>query len=129
MQYQSTRDAGLRVTAAEAIVRGLAPQSGLFVPESFPRADLEAWRQLSYPELAEKVLAGYLTDYSADFLRKAAQATYGEAFGGKAGCTVKVRERPVRAGAVAWAYLRVQRLRFAADAETAGGSQAHPAPR
>ena len=92
MQYQSTRDAGLRVTAAEAIVRGLAPQSGLFVPESFPQADLEAWRQLSYPELAEKVLAGYLTDYSADFLRKAAQATYGDAFGGKAGCTVKVRD-------------------------------------
>ena len=90
MQYQSTRDAGLRVTAAEAIVRGLAPQSGLFVPESFPQADLEAWRQLSYPELAEKVLAGYLTDYSADFLHRAAQATYGEAFGGKAGCTVKV---------------------------------------
>ena len=72
MQYQSTRDAGLRVSAAEAIMRGLAPQSGLFVPETFPKADLEAWRHLSYPELAEKVLAGYLTDYSTAFLRQAA---------------------------------------------------------
>ena len=32
MQYLSTRDSALRVSAQEAIVRGLAPQSGLFVP-------------------------------------------------------------------------------------------------
>lgn len=54
MQYQSTRDSGLRVSAAEAIVRGLAPQSGLFVPEAFPKADLAAWKNLSYPELARE---------------------------------------------------------------------------
>ena len=34
MQYLSTRDSALRVSAQEAIVRGLAPQSGLFVPET-----------------------------------------------------------------------------------------------
>ena len=65
MQYLSTRDSRLRVSAQEAIVRGLAPQSGLFVPKAFPKADLEGWKNLSYPELAEKVLAGFLTDYSA----------------------------------------------------------------
>lgn len=92
MQYLSTRDSALRVSAQEAIVRGLAPQSGLFVPESFPQADLDAWKNLSYPELAEKVLAGFLTDYSADFLHTATASTYGAAFGGKAGETVKVRD-------------------------------------
>ena len=92
MQYFSTRDSELRVSAQEAIVRGLAPQSGLFVPETFPKADLEGWKNLSYPELAEKVLAGFLTDYSADFLHNATAATYGAAFDGKAGRTVKVRE-------------------------------------
>ena len=92
MQYFSTRDSELRVSAQEAIVRGLAPQSGLFVPEAFPKADLEGWKNLSYPELAEKVLAGFLTDYSADFLHNATAATYGAAFDGKAGRTVKVRE-------------------------------------
>ena len=61
MQYFSTRDSELRVSAQEAIVRGLAPQSGLFVPEAFPKANLEGWKNLSYPELAEKVLAGFLT--------------------------------------------------------------------
>ena len=92
MQYLSTRDSALRVSAQEAIVRGLAPQSGLFVPETFPRADLDAWKNLSYPELAEKVLAGFLTDYSADFLHTATASTYGAAFGGKAGETVRVRD-------------------------------------
>ena len=92
MQYFSTRDSELRVSAQEAIVRGLAPQSGLFVPETFPKADLEGWKDLSYPVLAEKVLAGFLTEYSADFLHTATAATYGEAFGGKAGETVKVRD-------------------------------------
>ena len=92
MQYQSTRDSRLHVSASEAIVRGLAPQSGLFVPETFPAADLEGWRHLSYPELAQKVLAGYLTDYSADFLQEATEATYGAAFGGNAGRTVRVHD-------------------------------------
>lgn len=92
MQYQSTRDSRLRVSASEAIVRGLAPQSGLFVPETFPQADLDAWKHLSYPELAQKVLAGFLTDYSADFLKQSTEATYGTAFGGKAGRTVKVHD-------------------------------------
>ena len=61
MQFQSTRDSALRVSSSEAIVRGLAPKSGLFVPESFPQADLEGWKSLSYPALAEQVLkkAGY----------------------------------------------------------------------
>ena len=92
MQYLSTRDSNLRVSASEAIVRGLAPQSGLFVPESFPKVDLEGWKHLSYPELAQKVLEGFLTDYSVDFLKKATETTYGNAFEGKAGRTVKVHD-------------------------------------
>ncbi len=53
---------------------------------------MDAWKNLSYPELAEKVLAGFLTDYSADFLHTATASTYGAAFGGKEGETVKVRD-------------------------------------
>ena len=37
-------------------------------------------------------LKGFLTDYSADFLHTATASTYGAAFGGKAGETVKVRD-------------------------------------
>lgn len=37
MHYLSTRDAQHRVTLSQAIVRGIAPDGGLYVPESFPR--------------------------------------------------------------------------------------------
>ena len=32
--YRSTRDDSVRVTASQAILKGLAPDGGLFVPES-----------------------------------------------------------------------------------------------
>ena len=92
MQYQSTRDHNTIVSASEAIVRGLAPDGGLFVPQSFPRADLEGWRSLSYPQLAAKVLGAYLTEYDPAFLEKAAADTYGDAFDNKAGQVAKVAD-------------------------------------
>ena len=92
MKLYSTRDPQKTVNAAEAIVRGLAPGGGLYIPENFPKVDLEGWKNLSYPELTEKVLAGFLTDYSPEFLKSAAQAAYGPAFGENAGKTVKVQD-------------------------------------
>ena len=92
MQYQSTRNHETVVSSSEAIVRGLTPDGGLFVPQAFPAADLEGWKNLSYPELAARILALYLTDYDPEFLRRAAQEAYGEAFGGKAGYVQKVAD-------------------------------------
>ena len=37
--YRSTRDDSVRVTASQAILKGLAPDGGLFVPESIPSLD------------------------------------------------------------------------------------------
>lgn len=90
MQYQSTRDNALKATASEAILRGLAPDGGLYVPQAFPQADLEGWKNLSYPDLATQVLAGFLTDYDPAFLQAAPAAAYGPAFGGKAGALAPV---------------------------------------
>ena len=92
MQFQSTRDPNTIVSSSEAILRGLAPDGGLFVPTAFPKAELEDWKSLSYPELAQKVLAGFLTDYDPTFLGEAAAATYGDAFAGKAGYVQKVHD-------------------------------------
>ena len=66
------------------------PKAACLCRNPSPKADLENWKSLPYPALAEQVLKGFLTDYSADFLHSATAATYGEAFGGKAGETVKV---------------------------------------
>ena len=85
MQFFSTRDTNRKVTSSEAIAQGLSDEGGLFVPESFPQADVRALCELDYPALAAAVIREYLTDYSPEFLAQAARTTYGEAFGGKAG--------------------------------------------
>lgn len=92
MDYQSTRGGACGVSASEAIVRGLAPDGGLYVPQSFPKADLQAWKNLSYPQLAEKVVGSFLTDYDPAFLSQATETTYGAAFAGKAGHVEKVHD-------------------------------------
>jgi threonine synthase len=47
--------------------------------------DVKALCGLDYPAMAAAIVKEYLTDYSADFLAEATRATYGDAFGGKAG--------------------------------------------
>lgn len=85
MQFFSTRDQSRRVSASQAIAQGLSEEGGLFVPESFPQVDAKALCGLDYPAMAAAVLREYLTDYDPAFLAGAAAATYGDAFGGKAG--------------------------------------------
>ena len=92
MKYFSTRNASEVVTSAEAIVKGLASDGGLFVPESIPTVKTEGWSKLSYPELAAEILPYMLDDYDKEFLKKATKEAYGEAFNGKAGFTTKVKD-------------------------------------
>ncbi len=92
MQFFSTRDAALRVSASQAIVQGLSKEGGLFVPESFPQVDVQAVCGLDYPAMAAAILKEYLTDYDPAFLAQAADKTYGAAFGGKAGYLAPVSE-------------------------------------
>ena len=73
MQYHSTRDNSISVSSAQAIKQGLSVEGGLFVPESFPRVDLNEIEELSnksYNERAYFVLKKFLTDFSDDDLRK-----------------------------------------------------------
>ncbi|HHT81678.1 MAG TPA: threonine synthase [Spirochaetales bacterium] len=63
MKFVSTRNASLQVTASEAILQGLAPDGGLYVPESFPSlATVNVHEISSYPELAFEVLAPFFED-------------------------------------------------------------------
>ena len=53
MQYFSTRGLNEKISAAEAIIRGLAPDGGLYVPESFPHIgqdELESLCKMNYRE-------------------------------------------------------------------------------
>ncbi len=82
MLYQSTQDKGRQVSAAQAIVSGMSPEGGLFVPESFPHLSLEeigALAALDYPKRAVRILAKYLDDFSLEELEACAQAAYAPA--------------------------------------------------
>ncbi|HEX4234011.1 MAG TPA: threonine synthase [Caldimonas sp.] len=72
MKYLSTRGDARRRGFAEILLEGLAPDGGLYVPERYPRVDmatLAAWRRLSYPELANAVMALFIDDIAPAELR------------------------------------------------------------
>ena len=67
MKYISTRGTDYQYTSAQAIKQGIAPDGGLFVPESIPRLSQEDFMRMtnkSYVEIAAEVLSLYLDDYS-----------------------------------------------------------------
>ncbi|MDR1935425.1 MAG: threonine synthase [Candidatus Accumulibacter sp.] len=82
MFYISTRgDAGAssRKTFTEILLGGLAPDGGLYLPESYPRvtrAELDRWRGLSYAELACAVLAKFIDDIPSGALKALVDKTY-----------------------------------------------------
>ena len=91
MNFISTRG-GEKVTGAMAIVKGLADDGGLFVPESFPeisQQELEEMLTMSYPERAAKVLLKYLGEYDEKELLSALEAAYSK-FGGDPAPLVRV---------------------------------------
>ena len=63
MKYRSTRS-NETVTAEEALVKGLADDGGLYVPEFLPAPFLHAdeLKDMTYEELAAFVLSHFLTD-------------------------------------------------------------------
>lgn len=67
MYYHSTRDSSCRVTAAEAIARGISAEGGLFVPEKLPELTaekLQSMAGMTYAEKAKAVLGEFLTDFT-----------------------------------------------------------------
>ena len=78
MNYVSTRG-GEKVSASQAILRGIAPDGGLYVPESIPALSEEALKALlplSYPERAAKILDMFLSDFTEEELLTYAKAAY-----------------------------------------------------
>jgi threonine synthase len=80
VRYVSTRGGGAPQRFSDILLEGLAPDGGLYVPESWPRADLAAWRGLGYADLARAALRPFMDDVPA--LDALVRATYTrEAFG------------------------------------------------
>ena len=80
--YRSTRGGQSGLKFDEAVLQGLATDKGLLVPEtipSFPPGAPEAWRGLSFEDLAFEVMSLYIgpDDVPPDNLRDIIKRSYG----------------------------------------------------
>lgn len=80
--YRSTRGGEEGIPASRAILKGLAEDGGLYVPEQLPKleASLEELAGMSYQELAYQVMKCFLTDYSEEELRHCVNSAYDAKF-------------------------------------------------
>ncbi len=79
MYYQSTRGSRESIIAAEAIITGIAPDGGLYVPEKMPKLSLDEIKKLSsmdYYERAETILGLFLDDYTKEELAECVEKAY-----------------------------------------------------
>ena len=79
MNYLSTRGDKTPRKFCDILLEGLAPDGGLYLPEHYPQvtpAMLDAWRHLSYAELAFEVLSLYIDDIPAADLKVICRKTY-----------------------------------------------------
>jgi len=82
MQYISTRDAGARFTASQAITRGLAADGGLLTPYYIPKLPnkaLDDLKDMSYQHRAVYIMKQFLEEFSVKELTGFAAAAYGPA--------------------------------------------------
>ena len=95
MKYVSTRNASLSVTGSEAILMGISPEGGLFVPESFPQFSLEeitAMGEMNYAERSATVMSRYLDEFTYDELLTITNRAYSR-FDGEDACPlVKIED-------------------------------------
>jgi threonine synthase len=62
VNYVSTRGNAAPARFSDILLEGLAPDGGLYVPEEFPRMDLDALRNASYRGIAKAILSRFMDD-------------------------------------------------------------------
>ncbi|MBR4758900.1 MAG: threonine synthase [Lachnospiraceae bacterium] len=82
IMYKSTRSDAAKISASQAILKGLSPDGGLFVPEKIPALEksLSELSKMSYQETAYEVMKLYLTDFTEEELKGCIKNAYDEKF-------------------------------------------------
>ena len=87
MNYNSTTSKDIVVSAAQAISQGISNDGGLFVPMEIPKYskdDFDAMLKMDYKGRAKKVIADYLSDFTAEEVAHCVDNAYtAEKFGGE----------------------------------------------
>lgn len=79
MKYFSTRNSEIRITASEAIVKGLADDGGLFIPENFPKLSAESISKLvemDYRQRACYILSLFLDEFTKEEIARYVEGAY-----------------------------------------------------
>lgn len=103
MRYYSTRNKNPNIkhlkSSAEVIIEGIAPDGGLYIPETIPVIDDNFINSLipqSYAQRAVKVLSLFLTDFTEDELEQACEAAYtADKFGASPAPIVKIGDNNI----------------------------------
>ncbi|MBR4766872.1 MAG: threonine synthase, partial [Clostridia bacterium] len=80
MNYISTRANTVRVTASQAITKGISGEGGLFVPETLPKltlSDIESLSKMDYIGRAKSILSLFLTDFTEEEIDRCVNGAYG----------------------------------------------------
>ena len=74
--FYSTRDDKKFISASEAMLLGIADDGGLYLPKEIHHLEIEECLNLSYTELAYKVLRPYLDDFTDEEVKGAIEKAY-----------------------------------------------------
>ncbi len=80
--FSSTRNPQEKVTASQAILKGLADDGGLFVPNEIPvlEVSVEELAKMSYQQTAYEVMKLFLTDFTEEELKNCINRAYDSKF-------------------------------------------------
>ena len=80
--YRSTRNDNITATASEAILKGLAEDGGLFVPDRIPLLEksLDELAGMTYREVAYEIMKLYFTDFTEEELKYCINHAYDTKF-------------------------------------------------
>lgn len=80
--YKSTRNSSIRVSASQAILKGLSDEGGLFIPERIPTLDvsMEEIAGMTYAEVAYEVMSRFYTDFTEEELKNCIARAYDSKF-------------------------------------------------
>lgn len=79
MQYNSTRNKDISISASEAIKKGLSDDGGLFVPKYFPEitvSQIQKLAKMDYRQRAFEILSLFLTDFTVKELEDCINKAY-----------------------------------------------------
>ncbi|MBR5341151.1 MAG: threonine synthase [Erysipelotrichaceae bacterium] len=84
MKYVSSRNSKVNITCSQAMIKGLAEDGGLFTPLlENEKIDLSGLKDISYKQLAERVISFFLRDFSKEEIVSCIEKAYDEKFDDK----------------------------------------------